>query len=243
MNIEKNYQINIANITIEVIKKGIKNLHIAVYPPIGRVRIAAPEKTTDEAIRLFGISKLPWIKKSKQKYLLQERENKREYVEGESLMYKGKRYVLKLVNNTPQNKIIIKNKKYIEIRIKPFESQVEIGKQYENWLREELKEIVKVKISKWEKVTKLKVKSWKIQKMKTRWGSCNKKTGNILINFELIKKSENCIDYVVLHEIIHLVEPKHNKNFVRFLDKYLPKWLQFKQELNDGILPHTSWNL
>jgi len=243
MNIEKNYQINIANITIEVIKKGIKNLHIAVYPPIGRVRIAAPEKTTDEAIRLFGISKLSWIKKNKQKYLQQERENQREYVEGESLMYKGKRYVLKLANNTPQNKIIIKNKKYIEISSKTFENEIEIGKQYENWLREELKEIVKVKITKWEKVTKLKVKSWKIQKMKTRWGSCNKKTGNILINFELIKKSENCIDYVVLHEIIHLIEPKHNKNFVRLLDKYLPKWLQFKQELNDGMLPHANWNL
>ena len=242
VNINGYYQLNIADITIEVIKKGIKNMHIAVYPPNGRVRIAAPEQTSDDAIRLFGVSKIAWIKKNQQKYLAQERETVREYLNGESLMYKGKRYLLKIVDNAADDKVVIINKKYVEVHNKAFSNPFSVEKQYENWLRLELKKTVERTIKKWEEVTKIKVGNWKIQKMKTRWGSCSKVTGNILVNFELIKKPETCIEYVVLHEIIHLVEPKHNDNFIKHLDKFLPKWRIYKQELAKGMLPHTTWD-
>lgn len=233
------YQLNVADITIEVIKKNIKNLHISVNPPVGKVKIAAPKNASDDSIRLFAISKIPWIKTNQKKFLEQEREAEREYVEGETLLYQGKKYRLQIVENSSENRVLFKQKKYIQVHIT---SRSKVKNVFEEWLRTSLNDLILPKFEEWQKVTKLTPKTVKVRRMKTRWGSCNHDSKTIIINLELIKRPEKCIDYVILHELIHLKEPKHNEHFIKILTKYMPNWKQLRDELNKGMLPHTSWN-
>ena len=232
-------KIKIGNTEVNVVKKNIKNLHLGVYPTEGRVRIAAPQEMNDESIRLFAISKIPWIRKQQSKFLKQEREAKREYLSGESHYFKGRRYLLdvQFTNEQPRAEI----KKNIRLFVKEG-SKTEIKEKImEDLYRNELKKEVPVLVEKWEKLIGVKVNDYKIRKMKTKWGSCNPDTKRIWINLELAKKSSDCLEYIIVHEMVHLLEKKHSPMFEQHLDNFMPDWEQHKKELNSSLLGHAIW--
>lgn len=223
-------------INIEVLKKNIKNIHLGVYPPDGRVRVAAPLYTTDENIRLLIISKLKWIKDQQGKFLSQERQSKREYVSGESFYLWGRQYLLRVIETNGQSKVKIENNKHINLYVKKSLTVMDKEKIMNNWYRKELKKKLPDIIKKYEKMINVHVNDYGIRIMKTRWGSCNTDSGRIWINLQLVKRPVNCLEYVVAHEIIHLLEKDHNDNFKELINKYYPNWKSAKEELNKFIL-------
>ncbi|MGD0071335.1 MAG: SprT family zinc-dependent metalloprotease [Candidatus Bathyarchaeia archaeon] len=240
MNTKKT-RTRICDLEIDTVKKDIKNIHVGVYPPNGRVRVAAPLKTTDEAIKLLVISKMPWIKKQQLKFNQQERQTKREYLSGESHYFLGNRYRLNVVKTTSTPKIEIKRKTYIDMYVKPQTTLEKRARLMDSFYRSELKKQIPRLIEKWQKITKLKVKEVKIKKMKTKWGTCNPKYQRIWINLELAKKPLHCLEYVLVHEMTHLIEKHHNEKFELLLKSYMPQWDQCKQELKNGILGYSKW--
>lgn len=219
---------------IDVVKKDIKNIHLAVYPPDGNIRIASPFKFDDEAIKMFAISKISWIRKNIKKIQNQKRLSPRTFVTGESHYFKGQRYILRIVDDDV-NKVEIKNKKYIELHCKPNLTKEQRERIVQEWYRKELKAQIPQLIEKYENITGLSIAEWGVRKMSTKWGTCNIKAKRIWLNLELAKKSSEQLEYIILHEMIHLLERKHNDNFKEYLDKFMPNWKIFKQELNDYI--------
>ena len=234
-------QIQLGNISIEVEQKDIKNLHLSVYPPKGRVRIAAPARMKLDTIRIYAISKLSWIKKQQAKILSQKREAPREYLTKESHYYFGKRYQLKVIelDTVP---IVNLTHKTIELYVRPGSSIEKRKEVLENWYRDQLREISDDLISQWEKKMKVKVEEFGIRKMKTKWGTCNEETKRIWLNFELVKKPIECIEYIVVHEMIHLLERLHNDQFLSLMEKYMPQWKFYREELNRLPVSHGEWS-
>ncbi len=235
-------QIIINDIKIDVVRKNIKNIHLAVYPPTGRVRIAAPLHINEDAIRLFAISKLGWIKRNQIKYLEQERITEREYKERESHYFQGRRYLLKIIETDQKPTIVLKSKKYIEMYVKPNTPTEKKHQLLNEWYRNQLKKQIPEIIEKWEKILNVKVNDWKIRQMKTQWGSCNIEKKRIWLNLELAKKPQHCLEYIIVHEMVHLLERHHNDRFLYYMDKYLPIWRQLKTELNKLPLSHADWS-
>jgi predicted metal-dependent hydrolase len=235
------HQIVVNDIVIDVVRKDIKNLHLAVYPPKGRVRIATPTKVDDEAVRLFVISKLSWIKKNQAKYVNQERQSERKYVSGESYYFKGQRYLLNVIHHSGYPKVVIRNKKYIDLYVRENYTTVQCENVMTNWYRKNLKELIPVLIEKWQKVVGVEVAEWEVKKMKTKWGTCNRNAKRIWLNLELAKKPEHCVEYIILHEMVHFLERNHTDRFVAYMDKFMPAWRSYKQELNKLILKHEEW--
>lgn len=229
MNTKK---INVLNLEIDVVRKDIKNMHLAVYPPTGRVRIASPISMKDEAIRLFAISKIRWIKKHQQNFYNQLRELPREYITGESHYFTGKRYLLNVIERYGKHEIVVRNKKYIDLYISPNSSLHSKEKVFDEWHRSHLKSILPELIEKWENILGVKNTEWDIKKMLTKWGSCNIEKKKILLNLELAKKPIHCLEYVILHEFAHFFERNHNDKFTSILDKFMPNWRAIKDELN-----------
>ncbi|ACO03280.1 MAG TPA: M48 family peptidase [Persephonella sp.] len=227
--------IKVKDLEVLVYKKNIKNFHLNVLPPEGTVRVSVPISVSDETVRLFIIKKLPWIKKHIKNFQSQSRQTKRRYVSGESHYFKGQRYLLR-IEESKRPKIEIKNKKYIYFYVPKHYTQEQRENYYQNWLRKELKKELETLIPKWEKIIGIKVNEVKIKKMKTRWGTCNPEAKRIWINLELIKKPIECLEYIIVHEMIHFFEKKHNKKFKAYMDKFLPKWEAYKRQLNEFIL-------
>lgn len=226
-------QIQVLDVTIDVIKKDIKNMHLAVYPPTGRVRIASPKAINDEAIRLFAVSKIRWIKKHQKSFYEQSREAPREYITGESHYFEGKRYLLKVIARYGKHEIRVKNKTYLELYVSPNATIAAKEKVFNAWYRAHLKKIVPQRIKNWEKKIGVTCKAWDVKKMRTRWGSCHIEKRKILLNLELAKKPRHCLDYVIAHELVHFHERNHNENFKKLLDTYMPNWKSYKRELNN----------
>jgi predicted metal-dependent hydrolase len=235
-------QITISNITIDVVRKDIKNIHLAVYPPTGRVRIAAPLKTNEDAIRLFAISKIGWIKRNQRKFEGQERMPPREYKQRESHYFQGRRYLLNVVETDKTQKVVLKNKKYLELHIKPDTPTAKRHEMLTEWYRVQLKKQIPAIVEKWEKLLNVKVEDWQVKQMKTKWGSCNIEQKRIWLNLELAKKPEHCLEYIVVHEMVHLLERHHNDRFLYYMDTYLPNWRQLKMELNKLPVSHADWS-
>lgn len=235
-------QITISDITIDVIRKDIKNIHLAVYPPTGRVRIAAPFIINDDSIRLFIISKLGWIKRNQRKFDGQVRLPAREYKERESHYFQGKRYLLNIIDHDAAPKIVLKSKKYIELYVRPDTTREKRHEVMTEWYRNELKGQIPAIISRWEKILNIEVNDWHIKLMKTKWGSCNIEKKRILLNLELAKKPERCLEYIIVHEMVHLLERNHNDRFLYYMDTYLPNWRQLKSELNKLPVSHADWS-
>lgn len=235
-------QLTISDITIDVVRKDIKNIHLAVYPPTGRVRIAAPLKVNDDAIRLFAISKLGWIKRNQRKFDRQERIPAREYKERESHYFQGRRYLLNIIEHDAAPKVVLKSKKYIELHVRPDTTKEKCHEIMTEWYRKELKSQIPEIIAKWEKILNVEVNDWHVKQMKTKWGSCNIDKKRILLNLELAKKPERCLEYIVVHEMIHLLERHHNDRFLYYMDTYLPNWRQLKDELNKSPVSHADWS-
>ncbi|HEX8775257.1 MAG TPA: SprT family zinc-dependent metalloprotease [Pyrinomonadaceae bacterium] len=235
-------QITVSNITIDVVRKDIKNLHLAVYPPTGRVRIATPLNVNDEAVRLFAISKLGWIKKHRRSFSNQRRETKREYVSGESYYFEGNRYLLNVICHNAAPKVEIRNKTYIDLYIRPNSSTEQRERVMTEWYRRELKDKIPTLIEKWQGIIGVQVDDWKVKRMKTRWGTCKVELKQIRLNLELAKKPSSSLEYIIVHELVHLLERRHNARFVALMDKFMPQWRFHQAELNQLILGYNDWN-
>lgn len=235
------HQIVVSGIVIDVVRKDIKNLHLAVYPPSGRVRIATPTKVDDEAVRLFAISKLGWIKKQQTKFENQERQSERKYVSGESHYFKGQRYLLNVIKQKGRSKVVIRNKKYLDLYVDDSYSTEQRERVITNWYRKYLKAKIPALIEKWEKIIGVKVLEWEVRKMKTKWGTCNRDAKRIWLNIELAKKPEICLEYIIVHEMVHFLERNHTDRFMALMDTFMPSWRDHRQELNQFILKHEEW--
>jgi predicted metal-dependent hydrolase len=234
-------QITLGNLKIDVTYKNIKNVHLSVYPPSGKVRISAPLRLELDTIRIYAISKLSWIRKQQTKLNEQAREPARDYVSRESHYYLGKRYLLKILEIESSPKIILKHST-IEMQIRPGTSTEKREAILDEWYRQRMKEIVPTIIHTWEKTLNVNVRAFGIKRMKTKWGSCNRKAGRIWLNLELAKKPRSCIEYVVIHEMVHLLERKHGEKFTFHMDNFLPMWKSLKEELNRSPLSHQEWD-
>lgn len=233
-------KLNIGNITVDVVQKEIKNIHLSVYPPMGRVRISAPNRMDLNTIRVFAISKLGWIKKQQTKIRSQERETPREYITRESHYYFGKRYLLQVIEHDATPRVELKHSK-IEFYIRPQTSKTKRKTILDEWYRQQLKASLPALIEKLEKKMNVRVNEFGIKKMKTKWGTCNKEAKRIWLNLELAKKPGECLEYIAVHEMVHLLERHHNEKFIACMDRFLPKWRFYKEELNRRPLRHESW--
>jgi predicted metal-dependent hydrolase len=233
-------QLNLGDITIDLELKDIKNIHLSVYPPTGRVRIAAPLRMNPDTIRIYAISKLGWIKKQQRKFRSQVRESPREYLHKEGHYFLGKRYLMKIVEHNAPAVVKIKHKT-IELYIRPNSDHLKKQAVVDQWYRDRLKELAPPIIEKWEKLMGLSLNELGIKKMKTKWGSCNREAGRIWLNLELAKKPFHCVEYIIVHELVHLLERNHNSNFIAYMDGFLPEWRHLKTELNQLPVSHGEW--
>lgn len=236
------YQIEVNNIVIDVVRKNIKHMHLAVYPPTGRVRIAVPLRIDDEAIRLFAISKLAWIRKNQRTFANQDRQSPRSFIERESHYFQGKRYLLRVHEENASPKVVLKGKTYIDLYVRSNSSLEQRALILNEWYRSELKSQIPSLISKWERTLGVLVEDWQVKQMKTKWGTCNIEKKRIWLNLELAKKPVECLEYIIAHELVHLIERHHNENFLYYMDKYLPNWKQLKSILNSLPVSHSEWD-
>lgn len=234
--------LQLGSIEALIVHKLVKNLHLSVLPPLGRVRVTAPEGMKDDAIRTLLVTRLPWIKKQQAKFKGQDRQPIRQYVSGESHYFFGKRYRLEVGYKEAAPVVVLKGKSKIVLQVRPDSTIEKRGDVIMTWYRKELHPVADKLMIEWQKKIGVHAKSWGIQRMKTRWGTCNHKEARILLNLELAKKPPACLEYVIVHELLHVIEKKHNANFVEMMEKYIPKWHSIKEELNGLILSHEEWN-
>ena len=230
-----------ANVEIEVLRKDIKNIHLAVYPPHGKLKLSAPIKTDEEVLRLFAISKLGWIKKHVKNFKEQARETKRDYVSGESHYYKGKRYVITVKHHQGYNKVELAGGNKIQLWVKPDVSVEQKGQVMKEWYRKQLKNQIPQLLKKWEKIIGVKAQDWGVKQMHTKWGSCNVDAKRIWLNLELAKKPSICLEYILVHELVHLRERHHNARFIALMNQFMPKWRMHRDELNSLPIVHNDW--
>lgn len=233
--------ITVSDLVVEVVRKDIKNIHLAVYPPDGRVRVAVPLRVDDEAVRLAVISKLSWIRRQQSRFAGQERQSAREYVFRESHYYWGNRYLLNVIEYDAPPKVVLRNKNTLELTIRPGSDQAKREQVLLACYRSELKTAIMPLIAKWENTIGVDVADWGVKRMKTRWGSCNIEARRIWLNLELVKKPPRCLEYIVVHEMVHLLERKHNDRFIGLMDQFLPQWRLIRAELNREPLGHEAW--
>lgn len=234
-------QLTLGEIDIEVEFKDIKNIHLSVHPPNGRVRIAAPTRMELDTIRVYAISKLVWIRKQRSKIIGQEREPPRDFLNKESHYYKGKRYLMKIVEVDVPPKVVLKHSTML-LYVRPNASKEKMKAILYEWYRLQLKNILPEIIEKWEDKLNVKVEEFGIKKMRTKWGTCNRDAKRIWLNLELAKKPLEHLEYVVVHEMVHLLERRHNERFSAYMDKFLPKWRFYKEELNRLPVKNESWD-
>ena len=225
-----------------VVRKPIKNVHLSILPPDGKVRVSSPLRLKDDTIRSLIATRIPWIRKQKAKFEAQERQTPREYISGESHYVLGKAHRLEVVYENGSPCVSLKGKSKIILQVRPNSTLARREEVLLDWYRSELLVISTELLETWQKRIGVAVGSWGIKRMKTRWGTCNQKAGRILLNLELIKKPMACIEYVVVHELLHLIEKKHNERFVELMTKHLPKWRSCKEELNRFMLSHEEWS-
>ena len=226
---------NLGGIDIMVVKKDIKNMHLSVLPPDGKVRITTPVSTKDETIRLFALTKLTWMKAQIAKFEHQPRQTEREYVTGESHYFWGKRYRLQVAYAAKANSLqFVGNTAILTVREGSKAKQLESF--LNEWYRTELKQRIPSLIEHWEKILGVKVKDYGVKNMRTRWGTCNASAARVWINLQLAKKPPKCLEYIVLHEMLHLIEKTHGKEFVALMDMHMPDWRTTKEMLNGFVL-------
>jgi predicted metal-dependent hydrolase len=233
-------QIKLGDIVVDVVQKDIKNIHLSVYPPTGKVRISAPLRMDIDTIRVFAITKLGWIKSQQKKLLEQARETPREYIDRESHYVWGKRYLLKVIEQDAAPEVELKHSTML-LQIRPATSDERKYEILDAWYREQLKEVVWHLITKWEPLMGVQVQKFFVQKMKTKWGSCSPASKSIRLNTDLAKKPPECLEYIVVHEMTHLLEPTHNNRFIILMDQFMPKWRFYKDELNKLPVRHETW--
>lgn len=233
--------VTVSGIQIEKIRKNIKNIHLSVHPPNGRVRVSVPLSTSDETLRIFLITKSAWIKKQIKKFASQQRQTKREYLSGESHYLFGKRLQLVVKDTEKEPRIQITKKNQMTLYVKPRTTILQRQQIFESFYRAQLEKIIPKMAQKWAEKVGVKVREIRIKKMKTKWGTCTQKDKRIWLNLELAKRSPHCIDYVFVHELVHIKERTHNERFISLLSEAYPKWRYSKEELNSGVLGYFEW--
>ncbi len=233
--------IELGDLAVEVVKKDIKNIHLSVYPPAGRVRISAPLEMNLDTIRVFAISKLSWIKRQQTKLREQQRETRREYLDRESHYVWGKRYLLEVIESDTAPTVELKHSKML-LKVRPGTGEDKRQAIVDEWYRAQLKEAVAPLIAKWELLMGVKVERLFVQKMKTKWGSCNAGANSIRLNTELAKKSPECLEYILVHEMVHLLVRRHDDRFNGLMDRHMPNWKLVRQTLNAAPLAYANWS-
>jgi predicted metal-dependent hydrolase len=233
-------QMAFGEITVDVVLKDIKNIHLSVYPPGGRVRIAAPSRMHLDTIRVFAISKLPWIKQQQKKLREQERETPREYLDRESHFVWGKRYLLRVIEDNAAPCVALQHSRML-LRVRPGTDTKKKQAVVEAWYRWQLKNAVPPLLARWEPPTGVKVELFFVQRMKNKWGSSNHRARTIRLNTELAKKPRECLEYIVVHEMTHVLEPTHNARFVALMDQCMPQWQFYRDQLNRLPVSHEDW--
>ena len=224
-------KITIENIDIELVRKKIKNIHLTVYPPDGRVRLAVPVHISDEAAKNFVVSKLSWINKQRKKYSTYKPQPEKEFVSGEIHHFLGEEYVLNVIETTGKQHVELNNNKFMDMYVRKGSTIVKREKILTEFYRDNLKEMIPPYIEKWEKIMGVTVNEFGVKLMKTRWGTCNVRDKRIWINLELAKKNPKFLEYILVHEMVHLLEKSHNQVFKNYMTKFLPNWKNLKDEL------------
>jgi predicted metal-dependent hydrolase len=233
-------QLDLGEICVDVVFKDIKNVHLSVYPPTGRVRISAPERMSIDTIRAFAISKISWIKKHQVELVNQERETPREYLDRESHYLWGKRYLLQISEHDSPPEVQIASSQII-LRIRPHTSDKQKQEILSQFYRMRMREEITQLITKWEPLMGVTVHKFYVQHMKTMWGSCNHHAKTVRLNTELAKKPKECLEYILVHEMAHIIEPTHNARFIALIDQFLPNWQVRKNILNQLPLGYEEW--
>ena len=234
-------RIDLGDIAIAVTKKDIKNIHLSVHPPSGLVRISAPLRMNLDTIRVFAIAKLGWVRQQQKRLRAQERETPRDYIDRESHYLWGKRYLLNVTEKDATPNVEVTHSR-IALRVRPGASEQSRAATLDDWYRRQLKAAVPKLIAKWEPYLGVHVSRFYVQRMKTRWGSCNTQAGSIRLNPELATKPKECLEYIVVHEMVHLLEPTHNGRFVDLMHRFMPKSQYYRDVLNRLPVRHEHWN-
>lgn len=236
-----NETIQLGEISILVTRKAVKNVHLSVHPPEGRVTLVAPSGTRLEVARAYAVTKLGWIRNQQAKLLSQAREAPRKYVERESHYLWGRRYLLSVILKDAKPIVILDHKR-IRLYVRPDSTLAKREEVMNEWHRALLHDVVPSIIRKWEAKLGVKVSGYFLQRMKTKWGGCNHRAGNIRLNTELVKKPKDLLEYVVVHEMLHLIEPTHSERFVDLLERYYPTWREARLDLNELPLGAEAWS-
>jgi predicted metal-dependent hydrolase len=234
-------RIEVGGIAVDVVHKEIKNLHVGVYPPNGRVRVAAPLRLDDEAVRLAVVSRLKWIRRQRASFTQQDRQSEREMVTGESHYFQGRRYLLDVLEHDGPPVIRLVNNTTMEMRIRRGADRDSRDAALQKWYRGQLHNQLPALLAKWEPRSGMRVLEVCIKKMKTRWGSCTPDAGRIWLNLELAKKPASCLEYILVHEMVHFFERRHNEKFHELMEILMPTWRTLRAELNRAPLAHEAW--
>ncbi|MCY3019562.1 MAG: SprT family zinc-dependent metalloprotease [Planctomycetota bacterium] len=238
----KPHVITVSGVHVHVVRKAIKNLHLGVYPPAGRARVAAPLAVSDNAVRLAVVSKLGWIRRQRARFEAQPRQSEREMVSGESHYFLGRRHRLRVIECHGASKVVLPNKATMELHVRPRTDAGRREKILQRWYRQQLRCLIPPLLKKWQPVVGVHVADWGIKKMKTKWGACNVASRRLWLNLELAKKPVRCLKYIIVHELVHLRERHHNDRFIAHMDKHLPQWRLYRHELNAAPLSHERWS-
>ena len=232
--------ITIGEMAIEVLRKEIKHVHLSVHPPDGRVTLSAPAGTRPEAMRAFAVTKLGWIREQQRRLAEQARETDRQFIERESHYLWGRRYLMTVEYRAAKPSVRLDHRR-ITLIVRPGSDAVKRAAVIHDWHKRLLHQAVPVLIDKWAGRLQVTVRGYFLQRMKTRWGSCNPRAGHIRLNTELVRKPRDLLEYVLVHELLHLIEPTHNDRFVRLLDEHYPAWRTARAELNELPLAAEKW--
>lgn len=230
-----------SGIAVEVVRKEIKHLHVGVYPPHGRVRVAAPVHLDDEAVRLAVVSRLGWIRRKQRAFEEQVRQSQREMVPGESHYFQGRRYLLDVIEEDASPSVRLAGHTTMELRVRPASDRQARELVLQRWYRRQLREQIPALLGKWEPRVGERVAEVRIKKMKTLWGSCNAASRRIWLNLELAKKPASCLEFILVHEMVHFLERHHNERFRDRMDALMPSWRHYRDELNRAPLAHEDW--
>ena len=236
------HQITVSDLVVDVVRKDIKNLHLAVYPPDGRVRVAAPLRVDDEAVRLAVISRLAWIKRQQAGFKGQERQSAREYVTGESHYFQGSRYLLNVIYHGGPPKVVVRNQTKLDLFVRTGSDTAQRERALLRWYRQQLKQAILPLIAKWQTIVGVEVADWGVKQMKTMWGTCTIEARRVWLNLELVKKPAHCLEYIIVHEMVHLLERHHSERFTAKMDEFMPQWRLYREELNRAPLSHETWD-
>ncbi len=233
-------RLQLGDMEVEVIRKDIKNVHLSVLPPTGKVRISAPAHMKLDTLRVYLVSRLQWIRKQQTKLRAQIRESPRDYVERESHYLWGKRYLMTVVEKEEPPKVEMTHQKMI-LQVRPGATHEKRQEVLAGWYRDQLKKAIPPLIARWEPMLEVKVEKFFIQHMKTKWGGCSPQRQTIRLNTELAKKPPECLEYLVVHEMMHMLEPTHNERFIALMDRFMPNWRSRRETLNSLPVRHEQW--